>query len=164
MSLQRADVKLAGKASATISDLRRQAGGTVPSDVISQLKRLPSVLAVSGLPATMAFLYSKADGDRALARAYRAILDALLTELQAEWDWDDKPDALEFFKRTADPNRVDSAALSRASIRLQNFALWLRRLAEALEHSQRADRKDSQGARRRCGARQLTWLTGNPGG
>lgn len=150
MSLQRADVGQAGKASATISNVRRQAGETVPADVISQLKRLPAVLGTSGLPATMAFLYSKADGDRSLNRAYRAILDALLSELKDQWEWDRKPsDAVEFFEWTADPDRVDAAALSRASVHLQGFALWLRRLAEALEYSQHADRED---ARARAGA------------
>lgn len=134
MSLQRADVGLAGKASAALNDIRRRTGQDAPAEAISQLKRLPALLQASGVPATMAFLYSKAGDDRPLDRAYRAILDALLDELAEEWGWDDRPKAVEFFERIGDPDQVDSAALSRASARLQGFALWLRRLAEALEH------------------------------
>ncbi len=131
MSLERADVGQAGKASAILDGIRQRAGQEPLSEVISQLKRLPALLQVSGVPATMAFLYSKAGDERPLDRAYRSILDALLKELADEWGWSDKPDAVTFFARIADPEQVDPAALSRASLRLQGLALWLRRLAEA---------------------------------
>ena len=144
MSLERVDVRLAGKASAVLDYIRREAGGTAPAEVISQLKRLPALLQTSGVPATVAFLYSKAGGERSLDRAYQSILDALLQELAEEWGWSDKPDAVEFYARIADPGQVDPAALSRASLRLQGLALWLRRLAEALEHSRRAERRDTR--------------------
>ncbi len=104
--------------------------------MISQLKRLPALLQGSGVPATMAFLYAKAGNDRALGRAYAEIRDALLTELAEAWGWDDRPGAIEFFKRVGDRRQVDAAALSQASVRLREFAIWLRRLAEAVEHGQ----------------------------
>jgi hypothetical protein len=138
MSLQRVDVGLARKAAAALDTIRRDAQGTAPAEVISQLKRLPALLQASGVPATMAFLYSKSGDQRPLERAYRTIRDALLTELAEAWQWADKPDALEFFNRVGDASQVDAAALSRASVRLQEFAMWLRRLAEALEHSEAA--------------------------
>lgn len=136
MSLRRSDVGLAGKAAAVLDTIRRDCGGTVPGDVISQLKGLPAMLQASGVAVTMAFLYSKAGTQRSLERAYAKIRDALLAELAEEWDWDvaERVDALEFFQRVSDPLQVDPAALSRASVRLQSFAMWLRRLAEAVEH------------------------------
>jgi CRISPR/Cas system CMR-associated protein Cmr5 small subunit len=138
MSLQRVDVRLAGRAAAALDTIRRDAQGTAPAEVISQLKRLPALLQSSGVPATMAFLYSKSGDQSPLERAYRTIKDALLAELAEAWLWTDKPGALEFFDRLGDADQVDSAALSRASVRLQEFATWLRRLAEALEHSDTA--------------------------
>jgi CRISPR type III-B/RAMP module-associated protein Cmr5 len=141
MSLERVDVGLAAKAASALNTIRRDAQGTAPAEVISQLKRLPALLQASGVPATMAFLYSKSGDQRPLERAYRTIKDALLAELAKEWQWADKPDALEFFDRLG--SQVDAAALSRASVRLQEFAMWLRRLAEALEHSDAAARSGS---------------------
>ncbi|HET9895397.1 MAG TPA: type III-B CRISPR module-associated protein Cmr5 [Streptosporangiaceae bacterium] len=136
MSLERTDVRLAGKAAAVLDVIRRDSGGTVPADVIGQLKRLPALLLSSGVPASMAFLYSKAGDRSSLEQAYAAILDALRAELAAVWGWSDRPGPLQFFTRVSDPAQVDSAALSRASVRLGEFALWLRRLAEAIEHSE----------------------------
>ncbi len=147
MSLQRADVDLAGKAAKVLDDIRRDAPkNAVPGEVISQLKRLPSVLQTSGVPATMAFLYAKAGKEQAsLEKAYAAIRDALLKELAGAWNWTDQPqDALDFFKRL---HTTDAAALSRASLRLREFSLWLRRLAEAIEHSQASGKPRRPGGR-----------------
>ena len=136
MSLLRTDTGLARKAAAVLEAIRRGPGGAMPAEVISQIKRLPALLQGSGVPATMAFLYAKAGNDRALGRAYAEIRDALLSQLAEVWGWDDQPGALEFFERVGDPRQVDPAALSQASVRLREFAIWLRRLAEAVEHGQ----------------------------
>ena len=136
MSLKRADVGLAREASAIMDKIQQAGKGDAPAEAISQLKRLPALLQTSGVPATIAFLYSKAGDERPLDRAYRSILDALLEKLAIEWGWTDKkPDAVTFFAQMAE---LDPAALSRASLRLQGLALWLRRLAEALEHAGKA--------------------------
>jgi hypothetical protein len=136
MSLQRADVGLAGKASVALDTISREAGGAVPPEVITRLKGLPALLRTSGLPATMAFLYAKAGGDSPLEVAYRTVRDALLTEVAVVWGWgDERPDAIEFFGRIGDPAKVSATDLARATMRLDQFASWLRRLAEALERS-----------------------------
>jgi CRISPR-associated protein (Cas_Cmr5) len=136
MSLQRLDVGLAGRASAALDTISRAGGGTAPAEVVTRLKGLPVLLRTSGLPATMAFLYAKAGGDGPLEIAYRAVRDALLTEIAAVWGWgDERPDAMEFFARIADPATVSATDLARATMRLEEFANWLRRLAEALERT-----------------------------
>lgn len=144
VSLKRTDVRLAGKASHVLDEIRRASEGAVPADVISQLKRLPALLQTSGVPATMAFLYSKAGQQRPLERAYAAIRDALLGELVKTWDWPGPPDdALAFFDRAS---TVDPVALSRASVRLREFSMWLRRLAEAIDHAQSAESRGGRDA------------------
>lgn len=135
MSLSRLDAGLAGKASAALDEIRRVSGGTAPAEVITRLKGLPALLRSSGLPATMAFLYSKAGEDGALERAYLTVRDAMVKELAAAWDWDDQPDALEFFSRIGDPEQISGGDLTMATARLEEFANWMRRLAEALERA-----------------------------
>lgn len=133
MSLNRLDTQLAGRASAALDEIRRIGGGSVPGEVITRLKGLPSLLRTSGLPATMAFLYAKAGDGGGLAGAYRTVRDAMLRELGESWGWDDQPEAVEFFGRIGDPQQVGPADLALAAARLEEFAGWMRRLAEALE-------------------------------
>ena len=148
MSLRRLDTRLAGKASAALDKIGRDAGGTPPPDIITRLKQLPALLRTSGLPATMAFLYAKAGDVKPIEIAYRSVRDALLTEIAAVWDWgEDRPDALEFFARIGDPARVSADDLARASIHLEEFANWLRRLAEALEHTAPVQQRASNAGR-----------------
>ncbi len=152
MSLQRLDVGLAGRASVALDTISRAAGGSAPAEVITRLKGLPALLRTSGLPATMAFLYSKAGDDDPLEIAYRTVRDALLAEIAVVWGWgEERPDAIEFFARISDPARVSSHDLARATIRLEEFANWLRRLAEALERS--APRRGREAAATRRGQR-----------
>lgn len=147
MSLARLDVGLARKASAALEQIRQDGGGTAPAEVITRLKGLPALMRTSGLPATMAFLYAKAGDDGALERAYRTVRDALVTELAAVWGWDDRPGALEFFDRIGDPAKIDGGDLALASARLEEFASWMRRLAEALDRTTPSRRGDAAAGR-----------------
>jgi hypothetical protein len=136
MSLKRLDAGLAGKASAALDKIRRDAGGSPPPEVITRLKGLPAMLRTSGLPATMAFLYAKSGEDKPIEVAYRTVRDALLAEVAAVWNWgDDRPDALEFFARIGNPASLNADDLAQASMHLEGFANWLRRLAEAVERT-----------------------------
>jgi CRISPR type III-B/RAMP module-associated protein Cmr5 len=132
VTAKRVDIGLAGHAAAALDTIRHDSRGTVPPEVISQLKGLPAMLRTSGLPATMAFLYARSGSNRPVERAYRTVRDALLTELAAAWSWTDQPDAVEFFRRITGTDQLD---LALAGTRLEEFAIWLRRLAEALERS-----------------------------
>jgi hypothetical protein len=146
--LQRLDTGLAGKASAVLDYIQRDAGNDALPEVITRLKGLPALLRTSGLPATMAFFYAKAGSEKPLERAYGAVRDALLSEVTSVWGWEDpRPDALEFFAWIADPSTVNGVALARASARLEEFANWLRRLAEALERTQPRRRHGSPAGR-----------------
>jgi hypothetical protein len=144
VTASRVDTGLARKAAAALDTIRRDSGGTVPSEVTSQLKGLPALLLTSGLPATMAFLYARSGNDGRVERAYRTLRDALLTELTAAWDWTDQPqpDAVEFFERL---DGIDEASLALAAARLEEFSTWLRRLAEALERSEPRPARPRQG-------------------
>ncbi|MGH3403006.1 MAG: type III-B CRISPR module-associated protein Cmr5 [Streptosporangiaceae bacterium] len=152
MSLQRLDVGLARRASVALDTISRTAGGSAPPEVITRLKGLPALLRTSGLPATMAFLYAKAGGEDPLEIAYRTVRDALLAEVAAVWDWgDERPDAMEFFARIGDPARVSATDLARATARLEEFANWLRRLAEALERAAPRSQRGTTAARHNRG-------------
>src|SRR5262245_27125397 len=143
MSLVRLDYELAARASKVLDDiLILQAGGsaqaeerTLPPELVSRFMGLPAMLHTSGLPATLAFFYAKATGKTSLAAAYETARTALVKEILRELgpDTDAPPeDALAFFDRLGDPARTSPGDLARITAHIEEFAVWLRRLTEAI--------------------------------
>ena len=153
----RTDHGLARLAAQTLDRVRDPQTSTVSDQVITRLKGLPALLRTSGPLATLAFFAAKAGDDKAgddkpLARAY-AVVGAALQEQVAAEIGEQVPASSCFseFVLAFTGDTVPPGALSRASARLEEFALWLRRLAEATEQEQ--DRSQRQaGGRPQAGA------------
>lgn len=145
MSPRRLDLTAAADAEEVMATIAR--GGPVSSEVLTRLKGLPTLLRASGIPAVLAFFAAKAGpasaastgaaadaGRRQLWAAYRTVRHALVTQLTAELGWAPTPtDPPDFYARLA---ALPAADLARASRRLDTFAGWLRRLAEATDQAQ----------------------------
>jgi hypothetical protein len=137
------DHDLARLAADTLDAIRDPGTGRVSDQAITRLKGLPALLRTSGPLATLAFFAAKAGDDTPLARAYAAVGSALREQAAREIGPAVAADA-DFgqFVRALTGASVTSDDLSRASARLEAFALWLRRLAEAVEQEQeRAQRR-----------------------
>jgi CRISPR/Cas system CMR-associated protein Cmr5 small subunit len=158
----RTDHGLARLAAQTLDRVRDPQTSTVSDQVITRLKGLPALLRTSGPLATLAFFAAKAGDakagddkagdDKPLARAY-AVVGAALQEQVAAEIGEQVPASSCFseFVLAFTGDTVPPGALSRASARLEEFALWLRRLAEATEQEQ--DRSQRQaGGRPQAGA------------
>ena len=133
----RVDHDLARLAATTIDRIRDQRTGQVSDQVITRLKGLPALLRTSGPLPVLAFFASKAGQDKPLERAYAVIGSELCVQAAAEIGTPVAPGApfTEFVLAFTDQD-VPADALARASVRLEEFALWLRRLAEATEQEQ----------------------------
>jgi hypothetical protein len=105
--------------------------------IITRLKGLPALLRASGPLPTLAFFASKSGHDKPLERAY-AVVGSELRALFAAEIGDTVPAGATFseFVLALTAQNVPVDALARASTRLEEFALWLRRLAEATEREQ----------------------------
>jgi CRISPR-associated protein (Cas_Cmr5) len=139
----RVDHGLARLAAGTFDDTRDPRTGQVPDQVITRLKGLPALLRTSGPLATLAFFAAKA-GDRApVARAYAAVGSALREQVAGEFGQMIPAEAsFSAFVLALTAEHVTPDQLSRVTARLEAFALWLRRLAEAAEQEQeRAKRR-----------------------
>lgn len=140
----RLDHGLARLAADTLDAARDQRTGQVPDQVITRLKGLPALLRSSGPLATLAFFAAKAGDRTAVARAYAVVGGALREQAAAEFSHTVPADArfgTFVLALTAGPVHPDE--LSRASARLEAFALWLRRLAEAVEQEQERARRQA---------------------
>ena len=133
----RVDHDLARLAASTLDRVRDQRTGLVSDQVITRLKGLPALLRISGPLPVLAFFASKAGQAKPLERAYAVIGSELRAQAAAEIGGPAAPDASfsEFVLAFTDKH-VPADALARASARLEEFALWLRRLAEATEQEQ----------------------------
>jgi len=144
----RVDHGLARLAATTLDRIRDPRTDLVSDQVITRLKGLPALLRTSGPLPVLAFFASKAGQDKPLERAYAVIGGELRAQAAAELGDPVPPDApfSEFVLAFTNQN-VPADALARASARLEEFALWLRRLAEATEQEQqRAKRQRADGA------------------
>jgi CRISPR-associated protein (Cas_Cmr5) len=133
----RVDHDLARLAAQTLDSLRDQRTGKVPGEVITRLTGLPALLRTSGPLATLAFFASKAGGDKPLPRAYAAVGSAFQAQVAGELGLtleENAPFAGFVLRLTGET--IPPEALARATARLEEFALWLRRLAEAVEQEQ----------------------------
>ncbi len=93
------------------------------------------MLRTSGVPATLAFFAAKSDTQAAVGKAYQQVSQALHQQLGVGLGTTEvAPTGL--YARLRD--HTDTATMLRAFGRLQAYAGWLRRLAEALEHEQQA--------------------------
>jgi len=131
VTLNRLDLDVAAQAEKTLEDLRAASRDGVPAEVFSRLKGLPVMLRTSGVLATLAFYSAKSDPATKLGAAYRAVSAALHAQLGAGLGM---PLArVELYKTL---KQQDTADLLKAFARVEAYATWLRRLAEALEHEQ----------------------------
>ncbi len=144
----RLDHGLAGAAADTIDQARERPGGRVSDEVITRLKGLPALLRTSGPLATLAFFAAKASEDKKLGPAYAVVGQALREQVRAELPQlspdADQDSGLTGFVRSFTGERVTPGDLARATARLEAFASWLRRLAEAVEHEQEQQDKRKQ--------------------
>jgi hypothetical protein len=133
----RVDHGLALLAATTLDRIRDQRTGLVSDQVITRLKGLPALLRTSGPLPVLAFFASKAGQRTPLERAYSVIGNELRAQAAAEIGGPAAPDApFSEFVLAFTSQHVPADALARASARLEEFALWLRRLAEAIEQEQ----------------------------
>lgn len=135
----RVDHNVARLAAQTMVQLRDQQTKKVSGEVITRLTGLPALLRTSGPLATLAFFVSKAKpgSDKPLPRAYAAVGSALRTQLAGELGLTFEEDAsLTSFVLALTEETIPPDALVRATARLEEFALWLRRLAEAVDQEQ----------------------------
>jgi len=94
--------------------------------VVRRLRGLPAMLRVSGVPATIAFAESRARSGGDLGKAYEEVAKALRGQLAATLGWPVQPAQL--YAKMRDASAADLAC---GFVRLDAFAGWLRRLAEA---------------------------------
>jgi CRISPR/Cas system CMR-associated protein Cmr5 small subunit len=136
----RVDHGLARLAAQTL-DAIRDPRGQVSDQIITRLKGLPALLRTSGPLPTLVFFASKAGRDKPLERAYAVVGNELRVQFAAEIGDTVSAGATftEFMLALTDQN-IPADALARASARLEEFALWLRRLAEATEREQQRSR------------------------
>lgn len=139
----RLDHGLARLAADTLDAARDQRTGQVPGQVITRLKGLPALLRSSGPLATLAFFAARAGDRTAVAKAYAVVGGALREQATAGFSQTVPAEAsFGTFVLTLTAGPVHPDELSRMSARLEAFALWLRRLAEAVEQEQeRAKRR-----------------------
>jgi len=136
MSPPRLDLGAAADAERALSGIATD--GLVSAEILTRLKGLPVLLRASGVPAVLAYFAAKSGpaagsggGEAALGGAYRKVRAALVTQLRDELGWEQVPTDL--YQALAD---LPMADLARVHHRLETFAGWLRRLAEAREHEQ----------------------------
>lgn len=133
----RVDHDLARLAAKTLDDLRDGQSRMVSAEVITRLTGLPALLRTSGLLATLAFFASKEGTDKPLARAYAAVGSAFRAQVASELGLALEPGTpFGGFLRALNEEDVSAEALARATARVEELALWLRRLAEAVKQEQ----------------------------
>lgn len=137
----RVDHGLARLAASTLDRVRDPKSGQVSDQIITRLKGLPALLRTSGPLPVLAFFASKSGRDKPLEKAYAVIGGELRAQATAEIGSPVPADApfSEFVIALTDHD-VPADALARASARMEEFALWLRRLAEATEREQERDK------------------------
>lgn len=141
MAPRRADHDLAAAAMAALADIRNVSYRQVVSpQVLTRVARLPTLLRTSGVLPTLAFHAAKGGSGSALAQAYEKVGVALRAQVCATLVMEESLDRpaidLAFLAELTGRLRDDPRALSLVSARLEQFSMWLRRLAEALEKEQ----------------------------
>ncbi|TDC84527.1 type III-B CRISPR module-associated protein Cmr5 [Actinomadura sp. 7K507] len=144
MALRRADIDVAATAMRTLATIRDTSENkTVSGQVLTRLARLPAQLRTSGPLPTLAFHAAKGQGEKPLDRAYAIVGAALRTQTCVVLGWtEDEPDKaidLAFLSRLTDQIQQDPVSLTQVTLRLQEFSVWLRRLAEALDGEQKRE-------------------------
>jgi hypothetical protein len=135
----RVDHDLARLAAQTLGKIRDSQTDRLSDQVITRLKGLPALLRTSGPLPVLAFFAAKAGRDKPLERAYAVVGDELRVQFQAAAGIGDAlpgDGTFSQFMLALTDRDVPPDALSRATARLEEFALWLRRLAEAAEQEQ----------------------------
>jgi len=133
----RVDHRLARRAAETLDKIRDDRTGQVSDQIITRLKGLPALLRTSGPLPVLAFFASKSGTVKPLEKAYAQVGGELRLIVAEEIGDTEHADAkLGDFVLAMTQENIPADALARASARLEEFALWLRRLAEATEKEQ----------------------------
>jgi CRISPR/Cas system CMR-associated protein Cmr5 small subunit len=141
MTARRIDLDLAAMAEQTLRDVQASLPTGVPAEVFSRMRGLPVMLRVSGVPATLAFYAAKSNPGTPTGRAYQKVSEALHRQVADTLGATREPLGLcQALRETPNPS------LLRAFSRLEAYAEWLRRLAEALNHDQERDRRRNAAA------------------
>jgi CRISPR type III-B/RAMP module-associated protein Cmr5 len=142
----RVDHRLASRAAETLDKIRDDKTRQVSDQIITRLKGLPALLRTSGPLPVLAFFASKSGKTKPLERAY-ALVGRELRLIVAEEIGDTAHADASFddFVLAMTQENIPADALARASTRLEEFALWLRRLAEATEKEQEGSKPRPMG-------------------
>ena len=137
----RADHDLARAAMLALNEIRDvSANRIVSAQVLTRIAQLPTMLRTSGVLPTLAFYAAKGGSDGALEHAYLIVGVALRDQVSRALHMDEgvgkRRIDLDFLGEVTERLRTDPAAYNRVSVRLEQFSIWLRRLAEALERQQ----------------------------
>ena len=141
---KRLDLDVAAAAERVVSDIAAASDGKLSDEVVRRLRGLPAMLRVSGVPATIAFAEARARSGGDLGKAYEEVAKALRAQLAAELGWPAQPAQLYATMREA-----SAADLACGFVRLDAFAGWLRRLAEA---APRVEKPPKAGGGRQAGS------------
>lgn len=143
-ALVRLDRDVAGRAASVLQGIIDAAPGKpLSGEILTRLKGLPTMLRVSGLPATLAFFAAKSDSDQ-LGRAYELVGRAMRTEVRAYLPGPETDTILGLISRLS-AVETPLSDVAAASARVDALATWLRRLSEAVEKEQRAARTEGGG-------------------
>jgi CRISPR type III-B/RAMP module-associated protein Cmr5 len=142
MALRRADIDAVATAMKALTDIKNtRPDRPVSKPVLTRLAGLPTLLRVSGVLPTLAFYSAKGHGDGELERAYAIVGAALRAQTCAVLEWDtgqaEQAIDLAFLDRLTTHIQENPQSLTRVGQRLQEFSVWLRRLAEALDGEQK---------------------------
>ncbi|MEV5330217.1 type III-B CRISPR module-associated protein Cmr5 [Nonomuraea sp. NPDC052634] len=141
MALQRVDHDLAADAMRALNKIRKDANGNVSPEVLTRLASLPTMLRTSGVLPSLAYYTAKRGTENPLEKAYDVVGTELRAQICAVLGWDEagRPSLdLDFLDRLTQHLRGHPADTALLSARLEQFAVWLSRLAEALEREQKA--------------------------
>jgi CRISPR type III-B/RAMP module-associated protein Cmr5 len=155
--LVRADHDLAAAASRALTEIRRP-GEIVSAQVLTRIAQLPTMLRTSGVLPTLAFYAAKGGSgqtaekgpDSALELAYMfvgiALREQVCSALGIDQGTDNRSLDVAFLSDLAQRLRTEPYSHNRVSARLEQFSIWLRRLAEALERQQEQERNAQEAA------------------
>ncbi|MBX6382270.1 MAG: hypothetical protein IRZ07_04740 [Microbispora sp.] len=138
--LRRADHDLAAEAMRALDRIKEVfPSGVVPPEVLTRVMGLPPMLRVSGVLPVLVFYAAKGRGTRKVEQAYDIVGSQLRAQVTSVLGWTEQGTPsldLDFLKRLTDHLRRDPVTTARVTVRLEEFSMWLRRLAEALEKEQ----------------------------
>jgi CRISPR-associated protein (Cas_Cmr5) len=141
MALRRTDHDTAKAAMTTMGDIKGLFPTGIPGEVFTRLAKLPVLLRTSGPLPALAFHAAKGGDGSALDQAYSVVGAALRGQVSGVLALPGpagQPLDHAFLEALTDEFQRDPVKLARATLRLEEFSGWLRRLSEAVKKEQAA--------------------------